>query len=284
MTDLEAAARAIQKADALLVTAGAGMGVDSGLPDFRGDQGFWKAYPPYAKLGLSFVDLANPRWFETDPSLAWGFYGHRLGLYRSTVPHEGFAILRRWCEAKPNGGFVFTSNVDGQFQRAGFDSARIYECHGAIDYLQCMRNCGAGILRADHFVPVVDESFRCTSALPTCPRCSALQRPNVLMFGDPSWDDTRARLQEKSLDGWLQRAGNIAIVECGAGTAVPTVRNLGDRFATRGMSLVRINVREPQVPRGHLSLAMPALQALRSLDALLEDSIPQGSGEAGKHV
>ena len=36
--------------DALLVAAGAGMGVDSGLPDFRGDEGFWRAYPPFAAL------------------------------------------------------------------------------------------------------------------------------------------------------------------------------------------------------------------------------------------
>ena len=87
------AAQAIEQADGLLVTAGAGMGVDSGLPDFRGDQGFWSAYPPYAKLGLSFVDLANPRWFQQDPALAWGFYGHRLNLYRTTRPHEGFGRL-----------------------------------------------------------------------------------------------------------------------------------------------------------------------------------------------
>ena len=54
--------------EAILIGAGAGMGVDSGLPDFRGGSGFWKAYPPYAKLGLDFVSLANPRWFVSDPN------------------------------------------------------------------------------------------------------------------------------------------------------------------------------------------------------------------------
>ena len=44
------AAQVIAEADALLIGAGAGMGVDSGLPDFRGAQGFWRAYPPYARL------------------------------------------------------------------------------------------------------------------------------------------------------------------------------------------------------------------------------------------
>src|SRR3954468_12817602 len=100
---LAQAADAVRTADALLVGAGAGMGVDSGLPDFRGDQGFWKAYPPYATLGLSFASLASPRWFYDDSALAWGCYGHRLNLYRATTPHDGFAVLYRWAERMPLG-------------------------------------------------------------------------------------------------------------------------------------------------------------------------------------
>ena len=53
------AAAAVQNARALVITAGAGMGVDSGLPDFRGDRGFWNAYPMYERLGLSFVQAAH---------------------------------------------------------------------------------------------------------------------------------------------------------------------------------------------------------------------------------
>src|SRR5262249_5999176 len=85
------AAEFIHTADALLITAGAGIGVDSGLPDFRGTQGFWRAYPVIARLGLSFAEMANPAWFRKDPRLAWAFYGHRLNLYRSTLPHNGFS-------------------------------------------------------------------------------------------------------------------------------------------------------------------------------------------------
>jgi hypothetical protein len=76
--------------------------------------GFWKAYPPLAKLGLAFHEMANPEWFDRDPQLAWGFYGHRLGLYRNTVPHKGFEILREIVKFKSDNYFVFTSNVDGQ--------------------------------------------------------------------------------------------------------------------------------------------------------------------------
>ena len=82
---LTQAAEVIEKAEALFISAGAGMGVDSGLPDFRGTEGFWKAYPPIARLGKSFTEMANPVWFHRNPKLAWAFYGHRLNLYRKTM-------------------------------------------------------------------------------------------------------------------------------------------------------------------------------------------------------
>ena len=154
---LDRAAAAIAAADAILIGAGAGMGVDSGLPDFRGPQGFWRAYPPYERLGLHFTAVANPRWFVEDPELAWGFYGHRMGLYRRTEPHEGFAILRRWADRMPRGGFVYTSNVDGHFHRAGFDPDRIVEVHGTIGAMQCMADCGVGIFPSDPYEVAIDE-------------------------------------------------------------------------------------------------------------------------------
>lgn len=138
---LEAAADLIAQADALLIAAGAGIGVDSGLPDFRGTEGFWKAYPALGRHGLNFQEVASPRTFVREPALAWGFYGHRLELYRRTVPHTGFGLLHAWGERMLHGAFVFTSNVDGQFQRAGFGEDVVAECHGSIHHLQCTRPC-----------------------------------------------------------------------------------------------------------------------------------------------
>jgi NAD-dependent SIR2 family protein deacetylase len=125
------AAERIAKADAIVIAAGAGIGVDSGLPDFRGNDGFWNAYPASAKAQINFTEIANPGVFHQQPELAWGFYGRRLDLYRKTVPHAGFDILKKWADAK-TGSWVFTSNVDGQFQKAGFAKQQIHECHGSI--------------------------------------------------------------------------------------------------------------------------------------------------------
>lgn len=275
MGTIEMAVAAVRNADALLIGAGAGMGVDSGLPDFRGDQGFWKAYPPYAKLGLSFVDMANPEWFSSDPGLAWGFYGHRLGLYRATVPHPGFHILKKWGMRMPRGYFVFTSNVDGQFQRAGFQPDRIVEVHGSIDWMQCTENCGVGIFEWDpadlQTVKVDLETMHAVGPLPSCPDCGALARPNVLMFGDWDWDEGRTGEQQRRLNRWLQdiRHANLVIVECGSGEAVSTVRRFCERTAGPQGTLIRINPREPTVPTGQIGIAAGALETLRAIDAAL---------------
>jgi NAD-dependent SIR2 family protein deacetylase len=249
------------------------MGVDSGLPDFRGNEGFWRAYPPIARLGLSFAEMANPGWFERDPSLAWGFYGHRLNLYRSTTPHPGFAVLRRLGASLEHGSFVFTSNVDGAFQRAGFDPNRVAEVHGAIDFLQCTRGqrCASGVFPADGVQVTVDEStLRAALPHPTCPRCGSLARPNILMFGDSGWDETRSHAQERVLAEWLEGADGLVVVECGAGTAIPTVRRLGEQLLERrGAPLVRINAREAEGPPGTVSIAAGALEALLAIERAL---------------
>jgi NAD-dependent SIR2 family protein deacetylase len=271
---IKLAAKAVVAADALLVTAGAGMGVDSGLPDFRGDRGFWRAYPAYEQLGLSFQELANPRWFRDDPALAWGFYGHRLNLYRATAPHAGFALLRAWSEARPRGGYVLTSNVDGQFQRAGFDPGRIVEAHGTIEAWQCTEGCGAGLWKAPPDEITVDPvSFRAAAPMPTC-GCGALARPNVLMFGDGDWDESRTGAQQRGLERWLVDVGaskaRLAIVEIGAGVAVPTIRAAGESLARRmGATLIRINPRDVGFSPQAIVIGMGAAAALARIDAAM---------------
>ncbi len=69
------AAKRIIRSKALIITAGAGMGADSGLPTFRGNEGFWKNYPVFQKAQMSFYDAASPAFFESNPLQYWYFYG-----------------------------------------------------------------------------------------------------------------------------------------------------------------------------------------------------------------
>ncbi|PJX20499.1 NAD-dependent deacetylase [Advenella sp. S44] len=264
------AATLISEADGLLITAGAGMGVDSGLPDFRGAQGFWRHYPALRASGIRFEDIASPVYFPERPELAWGFYGHRLALYRNTTPHAGFQVLQQIASQMPNNAFVFTSNVDGQFQKAGFAPEQIVECHGSIHHLQCTETCRQDIWPADEFEPQVDmEQGRLVNLPPRCPHCGSVARPNIMMFNDWHWVDTRSRRQHQHLQAWLKRTRHPVIVELGAGTAIATVRYFGER---QKAPMVRINVHEATVDKGtkHVALAMGAQEALSQIRIALE--------------
>lgn len=259
----------IAGAHALLVCAGAGMGVDSGLPDFRGDEGFWRAYPPYARLGIKFVELADPEHFLTDPELAWGFYGHRLQLYRTTAPHRGFALLREWAAKKDGGIRVFTSNVDGHFQHAGYRD--VAEVHGSIHHLQCTIPCQREIWSADDLdVPIDNDSMRALRPLPSCPHCGWISRPNILMFGDGDWIPDRSQQQLDALQAWRRGIKGLVVIELGAGQAVPTVRRQAELASAATGALIRINPREPEVRHGHgISLPLGAGEALAAIDQRL---------------
>lgn len=264
------ASEAIIAADTLLITAGAGMGVDSGLPVFRGNKGFWNMHPIYEKQRLTFADLANPMWFHHHPERAWGFYAYRYNLYRQTVPHVGFEILQKWLNQKSNPGFVYTSNVDGQFQKAGFPTDRIYECHGSIHYLQCVVNCTERIWPVDDLMIEVDTNqFLAFGDLPMCPDCGGIARPNILMFGDDNWISALADLQRNAFQQWSKQAvkTRLAIIEIGAGFSVGRVRSVSQSLPG---TLIRINPCDSEGPAGTLSIPLKAFEALQAMDQAIE--------------
>jgi NAD-dependent SIR2 family protein deacetylase len=261
----------LYEADAILITAGAGMGVDSGLPDFRGTEGFWQAYPPMERLGLEFVDVANPKWFIESPKMAWGFYGHRLHLYRNTVPHKGFELLKKLVFHKGDNYFIFTSNVDGQFQKAGFDTEKIVERHGSIHHNQCIDSCTNDIWDNSNSKIEVDlETFKAISELPHCKHCSRLARPNILMFGDWGFLSNRQREQQDRLHTWLRRSVSeklkIAIIEIGAGKEVPTVRHFSEEIVKQyGAQFIRINPRDHDGPDDIVSIPLGGQEAVEKI-------------------
>lgn len=280
--DLGHAAELIDQADALIIAAGAGMGIDSGLPDFRGNEGFWNAYPALGRAGMDFTRIANPNAFHLHPEMAWGFYGHRLNLYRQTQPHAGFKQLLAWGQAKPNGIAVFTSNVDGQFQKAGFGCLPVHECHGSIHYLQCLDSCCDDIWPVEDFVPVVDEA-NCLlqNKPPRCSKCGGLARPNILMFGDWGWLDTRTTRQHQALENWLWEVERPVVIELGAGTMIPSVRHFSQRVIHQlGGRLVRINPNEFAVPtKLDVGIGTGAAQGIIYIASLLKPSPVTGGSD-----
>jgi len=261
---IQKAKELLKEAKYLLITAGAGMGVDSGLPDFRGKEGFWRAYPIAKRLNLNFYELANPKWFIENPKLAWGFYGHRLNLYRNTTPHSGFFKLLEFAKSKKD-YFVFTSNVDGQFQKAGFSEDKIDEIHGSIHRLQCTKPCCSDVWDAKSVNLEIDlNTLLAKEPLPRCIHCNDLARPNILMFSDSNFVSSKEEEQRRNLAKFINSIdGKLVILEFGAGLAVPTVRNFSEIMAQDlNATLIRVNPRDYQAPKDAISLQMGAKEAI----------------------
>ncbi|MBC8138974.1 MAG: NAD-dependent deacetylase, partial [Fibrella sp.] len=142
---------------------------------------------------------------------------------------------------------------------------------------QCLYGCSWDIWDANgEDVTVNPVTLRAYGNLPRCPNCSQLARPNVLLFNDWRWQHTRSEAQERRLEGWLgdvlEKGGKIAVIEIGAGRAIPTVRLLSERVAdAAAATLVRINPRDCVAPMRGVCASIPlgSLDALTRIAALL---------------
>ena len=246
-TLIEQAAEKIRNADSVIIMTGAGMGVDSGMPDFRGGAGLWTAYPKLAHLKISFVEMCNPTALAKEYKLVMGWYAHRLQDFRATTPHDGFRMVHEIANRAPKGGYVYTSNIDGQHQVAGWPEERIVECHGSSHFLQCEKPCSSNIWSADDWHPEVNiEECLLTSPDPTCPKCGGRARPNVMMFSDPEFRFGREEEQFWKFHQWASDCDNPVVIEIGAGVHIATVRIMAQEYSD---TIIRINPQHHEVRR-----------------------------------
>lgn len=262
----ERAGKALSNATGLLITAGAGMSCDSGIPDYRGPGGTWRKHH---QLGLPYMDLSTRGMFFTDPRLAWGFHGSCLGMFEEAEPHDGYRALRELWRTMPQGYRIFTSNVDGLFERSGCDAELVTECHGSVRRLQCLDSlCKRQYdLRGWGSQWSIDEDGRWVGNLPAC-ECGSILRPNVLLFDDgPNWNGARYHESQKRLERWAAEVERLVVLEIGSGGGVPTVRLFGEGMAVaRGCAFIRVNLRSHWVPRPEwIALRGAAVEVLRRL-------------------
>src|SRR5882762_3292735 len=141
----------------VLVITGAGVSAESGIPTFRGKDGYWRNLDP--------TKLATPEAFARDPNLVWNWYRDRRQRIRNAHPnpaHQAIAIL-----AVQAGEFLLvTQNVDDLHLRAGLPAEKMVQIHGNIFITRCSR---CDFRRHEH--------EHGDGNLPQCPQCSVLMRP-----------------------------------------------------------------------------------------------------------
>lgn len=161
----------------MVILTGAGISAESGIPTFRGPEGFWtvgsKNYHP--------MELATYQAFNQMPETVWDWYHHRRKICAAANPNAGhYAVLSLqniFLKCKKSFHLV-TQNVDGLHLRAGSNSKLVYQIHGNINYMRCFEECS----NQTYIIP------QDTIGIPSCPLCGHKARPHVLWF-DESYNE-----------------------------------------------------------------------------------------------
>lgn len=243
--------RLFTQAEGIVILAGAGMSVESGLPDFRGKTGMW------TQAQEDFITLASAKGFASEPLKVWNFYIHRILQYAHTVPHQGYYDLLNLILAHGKDHFVVTSNVDGHFQKSGYAEHTVHEIHGSLGYAQCARACDRQV------VPMPKFTCELTSVdqIPCCDKCGHMLRPNVMMFSDPNLVWRQIDQGAAAYNTWCGPKMNLLGLEIGAGTQIPSIRLFGEE---RINTLIRINPHDAHVTRPQdVSVQMKAVEGIQ---------------------
>lgn len=222
-------AAAWQEATTVVVLTGAGMSTESGLPDFRSQQGLWRSRPE---------TLATLAALRQQPDEFYYFYQWRIARLWEVQPNDGHFVLARLAAANQLQCLV-TQNVDGLHQRSGVPQVR--ELHGTLRSVSCLQ-CGS-CYDSRQLLPAAagDETARLYrqglyqhGRECYCPACQAPLRPDVVLFGEalpePVW-------QEASR--WSQAADLFVVI--GSSLTVSPANYLPQVAVNGGAKLLVIN-------------------------------------------
>jgi NAD-dependent deacetylase len=160
----------------VLVLTGAGVSAESGIPTFRGEDGYWRNLNP-AKLATSEA-------FERDPKLVWEWYRERRRRIRNAQPNPAHKAIAKLAQ-QANEFLLVTQNVDDLHARAGSPKEKMVQIHGDIFVTRCSQ---CDFRRHDYEQEHEHESEDID--LPECPRCEGLMRTGVVWFGEQlPWDE-----------------------------------------------------------------------------------------------
>lgn len=223
----------VRRAEGRVVAlTGAGISAESGIPTFRGAEGYWvvgsRNYMPQ--------EMATREMFERSPEEVWRWYLYRFGVCRFAEPNAGHAALVRLEQALGERFTLVTQNIDGLHRRAG--SRKVYCIHGDAAWVRCAAECGAGLLDLPEFpARQKDDPFTPEDrARLTCPRCGAWLRPHVLWF-DEYYDEPYYRMESA-----LRAAGQadlLLVVGTSGATNLPM--QIGRLCFQNGAAVVDVN-------------------------------------------
>jgi len=217
----------------IVVLTGAGISAESGIPTFRGPEGYWQV----GSRNYQPEEMATFRMFEKMPEEVWAWYLYRRSMCRAATPNPAHHALAELESALGDRFLLITQNVDGLHLRAGNSLERTYQIHGNIDYMRARTGHGEEIL------PMPDELLGWEKGKPLDDRARELlcpngswARPHVLWF-DETYDEERYRFESSLLAA--NRCALLIVIGTSGATNLPM--QVGAMVAQRGAPLVAVN-------------------------------------------
>ena len=219
----------------LVILTGAGVSAESGVPTFRGEDGYWT-------LGSRHhhpQEMATHAMFQRDPVGVWSWYLHRLAVCRKAQPNPAHLAIAKTQAALGTRCTLITQNVDGLHARAGSSPDTSLTIHGDIQHKRCVEGCGPPLQDIPLDVLGVARGSRATDTQMRalrCERCDGPTRPHVLWF-DECYDEALYRMQS-ALQATLRASAVLSVGTTGA-TSLPA--RILQLVRERGILLLDVN-------------------------------------------
>lgn len=236
--DVTKALAGAERAAPLVFLTGAGISAESGIPTFRGEEGYWRV----GSRNYHPTEMATAEAFAQMPEEVWRWYLFRRGVCRAAQPnaaHQALAALERRLGDR---FLLVTQNVDGLHLRAGNTAARTYQIHGNIDFCRCADGCAPALRPMPAALPegwpaerALDDGDR---AILRC-ACGAWLRPHVLWF-DEAYDEPLYRYE--SAMAAAQDAAALVVVGTSGATTLPA--HMCETVVLRGAPLIVVDPEE----------------------------------------
>jgi NAD-dependent protein deacetylase/lipoamidase len=255
----------------VLVLTGAGVSAESGIPTFRGKDGYWRNLDP--------TKLATPEAFARDPQLVWDWYRERREHIRNARPNAAHEAVARLAQ-RMDEFLLVTQNVDDLHARAGIPAQRMVRIHGDIFVTRCSRcDWRAELCDADRMGTAVgtglagarpstagNEQEEVEHAPPKCPDCHAFMRPGVVWFGEQL-----SRNELERVEDFLEAGACDVVMVAGTTATFGYIIDWALRGSRDGAELIEVNPEETPLSRFATQLVRePAAIALpRIVDEVL---------------
>ncbi len=222
----------------IVFLTGAGISAESGIPTFRGAEGYWRV----GSRNYQPMEMATREAFQQMPEEVWRWYLYRRSVCRAAEPNAAHRALVEAEGALGDRFLLVTQNVDGLHLRAGHDPDRVYQIHGNVDFHRCFDECADG--QDPRPLPAQtawDRERRLTEAERAQLRCAcgAWMRPHVLWF-DESYDERLFRYE--STMAAVERAAALVVIGTSGATTLPA--RMCDRAVERGIPFLVLDPEE----------------------------------------